>query len=40
MSRHVTNTGRLLVAQAVAEAALDGDAGHMDPEQLWAQVVG
>ena len=45
MSRHVTNTGRLLVAQAIAEAALDGDPGHgdpghMDPEQLWAQVVG
>jgi DNA-binding GntR family transcriptional regulator len=40
MSRHVTNTGRLLVVQAVAEASPDEDAGLMDADELWSQVVG
>lgn len=34
MSLHVTHTGRLLVAQAAAEAA-DGT----DPDELWAQLM-
>jgi DNA-binding GntR family transcriptional regulator len=34
MSRHVTHTGKLLVAQAAAEAADD-----TDPDALWSQIV-
>jgi DNA-binding GntR family transcriptional regulator len=34
MSRHITHTGRLLVAQAAAEAGDDGD-----PDALWSRLV-